>query len=97
MPAAAAFVAAVSHPVATAFSEALRLALLPCKQARRVGRRRILQKAQKVGLGAFVLLMGASLLAMRPHPAVNSGQDPRITAAHLKLAAVSPAAREDVD
>ena len=58
-----------------------------------MGRRRILQKAQKVGLGAFVLLMGASLLAMRPHPAVNSGQDPRITPAHLKLAAVSPAAR----
>jgi len=48
-------------------------------------------------LGAFVLLMGASLLAMRPHPAASSGQDPRVTAAHLKLAAVSPASREDVD
>jgi len=56
-----------------------------------------LQKAQKLGLGAFVLLMGASLLAMRPHPASSSGQDPRVTAAHLKLAAVSPASREDVD
>ena len=41
--------------------------------------------------------MGASLLAMRPHPAASSGQDPRVTAAHLKLAAVSPASREDVD
>src|SRR5438309_1741780 len=40
--------------------------------------------------------MGASLLAMRPHPATG-GQDPRITAAHLKLAAVSPASRQDVD
>ena len=44
-----------------------------------------------------MLLMGASLLAMRPHPASSSGQDPRVTAAHLKLAAVSPASREDVD
>jgi beta-lactamase class C len=48
-------------------------------------------------LGAFVLLMGASLLAMRPHPAVSGGQDPRVTAAHLKLAAVSTEARRDVD
>jgi len=55
-----------------------------------------LQKAQKLGLGAFVLLMGASLLAMRPHPAAGD-QDPRITAAHLKLAAVSRASRQDVD
>jgi beta-lactamase class C len=61
-----------------------------------VGRRPVLQKAQKLGLGAFVLLMGASLLAMRPHSAAG-GQDPRITAAHLKLAAVSPASRQDVD
>ena len=56
-----------------------------------------MQKAQKLGLGAFVLVMGASLLAMRPHPAANEGQDPRITAAHLKLAALSPASRQDVD
>jgi beta-lactamase class C len=56
----------------------------------------VLHKAQKVGLGAFVLLMGASLLAMRPHPAA-SGQDPRIAAAHLKLAALSTASRRDVD
>ena len=42
-----------------------------------------------------MLLMGASLLAMRPHPA--TGQDPRIRAAHLKLAAVSAASRRDVD
>src|SRR5205085_10022399 len=59
--------------------------------------RSILQKAQKVGLGAFVLLMGASLLAMRPHPAAEGNQDPRIVAAHLKLAALSPASRRDVD
>ena len=56
-----------------------------------------MQKAQKLGLGAFVLLMGASLLAMRPHPVAGDGQDPRIVAAHLKLAAVSPASRQDVD
>jgi beta-lactamase class C len=55
-----------------------------------------LQKAQKLGLGAFVLLMGASLLAMRPHDK-SAAQDPKIVAAHLKLAAVSPASRRDVD
>jgi beta-lactamase class C len=55
-----------------------------------------LQKAHKLGLSAFVLLMGASLLAMRPHPAAG-GQDPRIAAAHLKLATLSTAARRDVD
>ena len=57
---------------------------------------RILEKAQKLGLGAFVLLMGGTLLAMRPHPAVNS-QNSKLTAAHLKLAAVSTEARRDVD
>jgi len=56
----------------------------------------LLQKAQKLGLGAFVLLMGASLLAMRPHPAARAA-DPKITAAHLKLASVSTASRRDVD
>src|SRR4051812_14536186 len=97
MPAVAAFVAPLTLPVASALNLTLRLARLPGTQRRRVGRRPVLQKAQKVGLGAFVLLMGASLLAMRPHPAASGSQDPRITAAHLKLAAVSPASRRDVD
>ena len=44
-----------------------------------------------------MLLMGASLLAMRPHPATGGNQDPRVTAAHLKLAAVSTEARRDID
>jgi len=56
----------------------------------------ILQKAQKLGLGAFVLLMGASLLAMRPHQA-SSSADPKIVAAHMKLASLSTASRQDVD
>jgi len=55
-----------------------------------------LHKAQKLGLGAFVLLMGASLLAMRPHPA-TSGQNPRVAAAHLMLATLSTSSRRDVD
>ena len=54
-----------------------------------------MQKAQKLGLGAFVLLMGASLLAMRPHQA--NTVDPQVTAAHLKLASLSTASRRDVD
>ena len=97
MPAAAAFVAPLSPPVASALKLALRLILLLGTQGRRVGRRPVLQKAQKFGLGAFVLLMGASLLAMRPHAATESTQDPRIKAAHLKLAAVSPGSRRDID
>jgi len=40
--------------------------------------------------------MGASLLAMRPHESAT-GPDPKIVAAHLKLAALSPASREDID
>jgi beta-lactamase class C len=54
-----------------------------------------LQKAQKLGLGAFVLLMGASLLAMRPHEAKTG--EPRVAAAYLKLASVSKSSRQDVD
>ena len=49
----------------------------------------------KLGLGALVLLTGASLLAMRPHE--DEKQSPQITAAHLKLASIEPAARRDVD
>src|SRR5438309_9994836 len=40
--------------------------------------------------------MGASLLAMRPHQAA-SGPNPRLVAAHLKLAKLSPEARRDID
>src|SRR3954471_4356253 len=39
--------------------------------------------------------MGASLLAMRPHPTRTA--DPRIAAAHLKLASLSTSSRRDVD
>ena len=56
----------------------------------------MLHKAQKLGLGAFVLLMGASLLAMRPHQALDT-TDPGLAAAHFKLASLSTASRRDVD
>jgi len=56
----------------------------------------LLHKAQKLGLGAFVLLMGASLLAMRPHQASDT-TDPGLAAAHFKLASLSTASRRDVD
>lgn len=49
----------------------------------------------KLGLGAGILLMGASLLAMRPHAADQSAA--RITQAHLRLASLSTASRSDVD
>ena len=55
-----------------------------------------MQRAHKYGLGAFVLLMGASLLAMRPEPAKQDSAQ-QIAQANLKLASVSTADRRDVD
>jgi beta-lactamase class C len=54
-----------------------------------------LKTISKVGVGALVLLMGASLLAMRPHSAEQ--RNSKIAAAHLKLAAISPASRRDIN
>jgi len=54
-----------------------------------------LQTAQKIGLGAFVLLIGASLLAMRPN--ITTQRSAQITRAHLKLATLSTESRRDVD
>jgi beta-lactamase class C len=50
----------------------------------------------KVGLGAFILLMGASLVAMRPHGTVDP-QKSHLAQMHMKLASVSTDARGDVD
>jgi beta-lactamase class C len=55
-----------------------------------------LQTPHKIGLGAFVLLMGASLLAMRPQGGVDP-QKTQVAAAHLKLASLSTESRQDVD
>jgi beta-lactamase class C len=55
-----------------------------------------LEKAHKLGLSAFALLMGASLLAMRPHDA-SDGSSAHVSAAHLKLATLSTSARRDID
>ena len=49
----------------------------------------------KVALGAIALLMGASLLAMRPHNDALPSAKPAQT--HLKLAALSTESRRDVD
>src|SRR6478752_2008901 len=95
-PAARAFIARQSRFVATRVNPELRRRSPTVTAGLRVGRTEILQKAQKLGLGAFVLLMGASLLAMRPHQASN-GADQRPSAANLKLATVSPASRRDID
>ena len=54
-----------------------------------------MKTAGKLGLGALVLVMGASLLATRTHTAEE--HHAQISAAHLKLASVSTAARKDVD
>ena len=55
-----------------------------------------MQKPFKIGLGAFVLLMGASVIAMRPQAHVDA-EKARIAKTHLKLASVSTEARRDVD
>ncbi|MES2119253.1 MAG: serine hydrolase domain-containing protein [Pseudomonadota bacterium] len=55
-----------------------------------------MQKAHKYGLGAFVLVMGASLLATRPEPP-GKPADGQMAAARVKLAAVSTDARRDID
>ena len=54
-----------------------------------------MKTANKVGIGALVLLMGASLLAMRPHSADRRNSE--LAAAHLKLASVSTESRRDID
>jgi len=54
-----------------------------------------LRTTQKVGIGALVLAMGASLLATRPHSASTGPTQP--TTANFKLASLSPESRRDVD
>ncbi|HEV8407234.1 MAG TPA: serine hydrolase domain-containing protein, partial [Sphingomicrobium sp.] len=54
-----------------------------------------MKSISKLGLGALVLVMGASLLAMRPHSAERHRA--QLSAAHLKLASLSTQARRDID
>jgi beta-lactamase class C len=54
-----------------------------------------LKTISKIGVGALVLVMGASLLAMRPH-SVEERHTPT-AAAHVKLASLSTESRRDVD
>src|SRR3954454_236883 len=54
-----------------------------------------LKTGNKIAVGAAILLMGASLLAMRPHAANESAA--HIAQAHLRLASLSTDARQDVD
>jgi len=54
-----------------------------------------LESSAKIALGAIALLMAASLLATRPHSTRSDASKP--TEAHLRLAALSPEARRDVD
>ena len=60
------------------------------------GERIRLKTARKLGLGALVLVTGASLLAMRSH-SIEEHRAQQITAAHLKLASISTASRKDVN
>ena len=54
-----------------------------------------MKTANKLGLAALAVVMGASLLAMRPHSAARPSA--AVTAAHLKLASLSTESRRDVD
>jgi beta-lactamase class C len=55
------------------------------------------EKAHKIGLGMFALLMGAAVLAMRPEQARQAEAAAEPASKHLKLAALAPAARRDID
>jgi len=55
-----------------------------------------LQTKHKIGLGALVLVMGGSLLAMKPHAPATKPASP-YAQAHMKLAALSTDSRQDVD
>ena len=55
-----------------------------------------MQTRQKIGLGALALVMGGSLLAMRPHSETHQPAS-RVAQAHLKLASLSTESRRDVD
>src|SRR3954469_11000375 len=54
-----------------------------------------LKTGNKIAVGAAILVMGASLLAMRPHAANESAA--HISQAHLRLASLSTDSRRDVD
>jgi beta-lactamase class C len=53
------------------------------------------QTAHKIGVGAFILLMGGSLLAMRPD--AKADRSAQIARSHVKLATLSTADRRDID
>ncbi|HEU5286528.1 MAG TPA: serine hydrolase domain-containing protein [Sphingomicrobium sp.] len=55
-----------------------------------------MEKQHKIGLGAFALLLGAAYVTMRSQPAEQSGPVPAAQA-NTHLAAVTPAARRDID
>ena len=55
-----------------------------------------MQNKHKIGLGALVLVMGGSPLAMKPHAPASKPASP-YAQAHMKLAALSTDSRQDVD
>ena len=57
----------------------------------------VLQTAHKIGLGAFVLLMGASLLAMRPHGRTRTSVAKSTAGASASSPSLSTGSRRDVD
>src|SRR5262249_33457622 len=57
---------------------------------------KLLESSAKIALGAVALLMGASLLATRPHSGGES-EASKPSRAHLRLAALSTESRRDVD
>ena len=54
-----------------------------------------MRTTHKIGLGALILVTGASLLAMRPEK--SNEPDAQVSRAHLKLASGSTEARRDID
>ena len=57
-----------------------------------------MKNSNKIAVGAGILLMGATVLAMRPHGPVRKAHErAELAAAHLKLASLSTDSRRDID
>ena len=60
------------------------------------GRERALERSHKLGLAAFALMIGATVVATGPDEPQRSEEN-ATARAHLRLAAITPSARRDVD
>ena len=90
------FIPAACRFAASAAKDALRVRWPPVTVIRGVGSGKKLKFDHKIAVAVGVFLMGGALVAMRPNRSVDAAPA-RISQAHLKLAALSTEARQDID